>query len=64
MNMSDGHIQSIAWDEVRPHKIQYIGMKGAKVVGYGTSGQGSDNPFNSKNGGSNYELNGVNGVNI
>ena len=60
LNMSNGHIQSIDWGALNKNQLIYIGHKGAKVVGYGSSGQGNDNPFNPKNGGSNYELNGSN----
>ena len=60
MNISNGHIQSMNWGALNKNELRYIGLKGEKVIGHGSTGQGSDNPFNPKTGGSNYELNGSN----
>ena len=60
MNISNGHITSLNWGALNKDQLTYIGHKGAKVVGHGSSGQGNSNPFNPNSGGSNFELNGSN----
>ena len=55
-------IKGIDWSKFSASQIAFIGLKGEKVVGDGNSGegQGNDNPWNPKTGGSNYELNSTN----
>ena len=62
LRMSNGFIQGIDWSRFSSSDIAFIGLQGVKVVGAGNSGegQGSDNPWNPKSGGSNYELNSSN----
>tara|TARA_R110000744_G_scaffold128229_2_gene235231 strand:- start:4371 stop:6164 length:1794 start_codon:yes stop_codon:yes gene_type:complete len=62
LRMSDGFIKGIDWSKFSASQIAFIGLKGEKVVGDGNSGegQGNDNPWNPKTGGSNYELNSTN----
>ena len=62
LRMSDGFIKGIDWSKFSASQIAFIGLKGEKVVGEGNSGegQGNDNPWNPKSGGSNYELNSSN----
>jgi hypothetical protein len=60
---SSGRPKKIKWQDLNTDAIAYVGLKGHTVLGHNTNspnGLGTDNPFNSSNGGSNTFLNSVN----
>ena len=58
LEMDDGHIQRIKWENIPDSRIKFIGLRGNPTLGYYSDGIGNDNPYNSSQWGSNYEWTG------